>query len=531
MQAAVVGSGLTGLAVTRALVERGVGVTVLDVGETLDAARRATVAKLKALPTVQWPAEDLDRLGANPSFARGGLPQKMFFGSEQIYAAARPFARTEAMVAGRAPLPTFTQGGFSNIWGAAVLPADACDMADWPVSRAEMDPYFAQVARLLPLCGGAGTLSRAFPAYCESLGTLDPGPQGDALFADLQRAEARLLAAHTLYGKARLAVHTAAGDDGELPCNGCGHCFTGCVRGSIFATPPVLEGMARRGEIAYRPHLCVEQVGECDGAVAVEGLDLRAGGRVRLKFDAAFLAAGPLNTTRLLLRSGELYDRAVALRESQKFVLPMLRRPGAATAIEHPALTLASVFIETKVPTLSDHWVHVQVAPMSRLILDGVGLLRRGGRLARGLGRPLFRHLTFAWCGMHSDHSSRLELTLRRDRDGDRLEVDLCRLPAAQAAARQAARALFDRGLMFRTLFCHWAIRTANPGSGTHCGASFPMRQQPSGPTDTDRFGRPFGWSRIFAVDAAVLPSIPGTTLAFSAMANAARIAATAPLG
>ena len=63
------------------------------------------------------------------------------------------------------PYPTFAKGGFSNIWGAAVLPTDACDMADWPVSRAQMEPYFRKVAQLLPICGGEGNLERHFPAY------------------------------------------------------------------------------------------------------------------------------------------------------------------------------------------------------------------------------------------------------------------------------------------------------------------------------------------------------------------------------
>jgi hypothetical protein len=73
-------------------------------------------------------------------------------------------------------------------------------------------------------------------------------------------------------------------------------------------------------------------------------------------------------------------------------------------------------------------------------------------------------------------------------------------------------------------------IRFSNPGSGTHCGSSFPMRARPSAPFDTDALGRPFGWRRVHAVDASILPSIPGTTLAFAVMANAVRIAEQAPI-
>ena len=137
-----------------------------------------------------------------------------------------------------------------------------------------------------------------------------------------------------------------------------------------------------------------------------------------------------------------------------------------------------------------------------------------------------------AWCAMHSDHSSTVELTLRRDGAGgpDRLELNPREIPAARAAARTAAWDLFRKGRMFNTLFLPPLMKLANPGSEAHCGGSFPMRRTPRHCLESDTLGRPFGWTRIFAVDSSVLPSIPGTTLAFSVMANAYRIGSEAPL-
>lgn len=48
------------------------------------------------------------------------------------------------------------------------------------------------------------------------------------------------------------------------------------------------------------------------------------------------------------------------------------------------------------------------------------------------------------------------------------------------------------------------------------------------GAMQTDTLGRPFGWRRIHAVDATVLPCIPATTITFTVMANASRIATEA---
>jgi choline dehydrogenase-like flavoprotein len=532
MRVAVVGSGLSGFAAAHALAERGFHVTILDVGETLEEHRAAVVARLHDLPREEWSAEDLAFLGENPTIVTGSLPKKVHFGSDQIYAERRPFAPITTMVDGRAPAPTFTKGGFSTVWGGASLPIDAVDMTDWPVSRAELDPYFQRVADLMPLCGGTGTLSAAFPPYKEPLGNLHPSPQGQLLLEDLERAAPRLARTGTLYGKARLAIHTSASEGGVLPCNGCGYCFTGCVRGSIYSTLPQLDGLTRRTHVEYRSGIYVDTVGEAGRDAVVEGVDLAANEKVRFTFDAVFLAAGPLNSTRVLLRSRGLFNRLVTLKETQKFVLPMLRLRGAPSAIEHSTVTMAAVFLETKVRALSDHWVHAQIIPMNRLVFDAGPLPGKTLAGAHVLWRPALRHMMVAWCAMHSDHSSTVELTLRRDPAGgpDRLELNPRESPVARAAARTVAWDLFRKGLMFNTLFLPPLMKPANPGSEAHCGGSFPMRKTPRDPLDSDALGRPFGWTRIFAVDSSVLPSIPGTTLAFSVMANAYRIASEAPM-
>jgi choline dehydrogenase-like flavoprotein len=530
MNVAVIGSGVAGVFAARALASRGLHVTILDVGETLDPARQAAVEQLRDRPPGSWPAEYQDLISSNATMSGGELPKKMHFGSDYIYAADRPFAHIVTNRAGRAPYPTFARGGFSNIWGAAALPPDACDMADWPVSRSAMDPYFRKVAALLPLCGGGGSMAATFPAYNEALAQLDPGPQGIALLKDLARAEKRLAADDILYGPARLAIHTAAEEGGVLPCNGCGQCFTGCVRGSIFSTVPMLDGMVRRGEVVYRGGLFVRSVREDADQAHVRVLDLKRG-PAELTFKAVFLAAGPLNTTAILLRSADLYDRPVVLKESQKFVLPALRIRAARTAAEQPSITLAAAFIEARIPELSNHWMHVQMIPMNDMVVTAARLPGLQSRFMRPFWAPILRRVMLAWCGMHSDHSSSLELTLRQGADeSDTLSISLNVSEKARAEARVAARRLARVSRKAGIHFQPRMIRFSNPGSGTHCGSSFPMRSQPADKLDSDSLGRPFGWRRIHAIDASVLPSIPGTTLAFPVMANAVRIAELAPM-
>jgi hypothetical protein len=66
-------------------------------------------------------------------------------------------------------------------------------------------------------------------------------------------------------------------------------------------------------------------------------------------------------------------------------------------------------------------------------------------------------------------------------------------------------------------------LQMEEPGRSFHSGGSFPMREKP-GAFESDCLGRPHGWTRVHAVDATVLTSVPATTITFSVMANAHRI-------
>jgi glycine/D-amino acid oxidase-like deaminating enzyme len=74
MQVGVIGSGFSGLSVAHALIARGYGVAIIDVGETLDESRSRVVTKLRGLPSQQWAPEDFDLLRENPTVGTRDLP-------------------------------------------------------------------------------------------------------------------------------------------------------------------------------------------------------------------------------------------------------------------------------------------------------------------------------------------------------------------------------------------------------------------------------------------------------------------------
>ncbi|PPB79516.1 choline dehydrogenase-like flavoprotein [Albidovulum inexpectatum] len=405
------------------------------------------------------------------------------------------------------------RGGLSNLWGSAVLPYARSDLTGWPVRAEELAPHYRAVAEFLPISGRADALEMLFPDLpMTGRVPIQPAPQAAEL---LRRAEDRTdaLAKHgVVIGMARQAV--APG------CRLCGMCLHGCPYGLIWSGRHALAQLQALPGFDYRPGDIVRSVAEdVDGAIVTleTGQELRG--------DRIFLAAGVLETARIVLRSqsgpGEL-----TLRDSQHGFLPMLHRwPNRTRPDRGRFHTLPQAFAELRAADMSPHLVHAQIYSWNehfpRDLVDNYGRVPILVPLLRGLARRLMVAQIF----LHSDHSHGMTLQLAPD---GRLKVGLQRNPETDAKLRAAARRLAKAFSALGLFSLPQALRIEPPGSSFHVGASLPMHHAPQA-GQSDLLGRPHGWSRLHVVDASSLPAIPATTITLSVMANAHRIATNAP--
>ncbi|MBT6439767.1 MAG: GMC family oxidoreductase [Flavobacteriales bacterium] len=529
MHVAVVGSGPAGYFCAKALSARGIKVTILDVGKELKAERQDQVNMLAATPRNQWPPEIARILSENPTISSKGLPRKLLFGSDYAYQHSHPFYPCDNP--NMTPSASFAKGGFSNLWGGSALPASDCDIKDWPIKRNDLEPFYKKVMQILPLSGGEGNLEDEFPSWKETLGKLQPGSQQQQLLKDLSASKKWLHDRGILYGEARLAIHSSP--SAHSPgCNSCGFCLSGCPQNAVFNTSGVLDDLCRNHKVEYKPNRIVHRVQDDGSKVTITLSNENSGERCKESYDAVFLAAGVINTTRILLTSKEIYNQTVTLNDSQKFILPVLRLNADKDALADEKVTFSRVFIEAKMKDKSDHWVHVQLSPINDMFLKALKIDPFAPKTLRcKLLSPLLKRTMIALCGLHSDHSDKINLKLipTNSVDNPILHIREALSPKGKQMAWWTAKRLFTLGMRARTMFIPYP-QIYEPGAASHCGGSFPMRKEPKEYLDSDVFGRVFGWKNVYAVDSSIFPSIPGTTIALNIMANAYRIGETAPL-
>ena len=523
MKAAIVGSGLAGISCAKALVAHGIRPVIFDVGEALDPERQRRVDALAGVDPAGWSPADVRALQP-ASVSPRSIPPKLAFGSDFIYGRKRlhsPLTATPGTIPS-----TYARGGYSTVWGAAVLPASDDDTAGWPIRRADLQSHYRAVLADTPFSAIEDALAEPFPLFGTPTGLVESTLQGATVLSRAAHSADQLRRAGIWIGRARLMVDAGPG---LRSCTPCGLCLTGCPRGAIYAASDDLHTLQARAQVHYQAGAVVQRVVEDAGGVDLQWTDVASGANRQQSFDRVFLAAGALNTTRIVLRSLDAFDRAVTLRDSQKFFTPFRLHRRVRGAFGDRRNSLANAFLELRDGD-AGHWVHFQLSPHNVLV-DLALRLNDGkvGALRRMLLAPVVERLMYLWGSLHSDQSGSLSATLRRSGS---LEVVAKANPEGHAAARRALGRIREQRHALGGSPIGTLMRVSAVGGGGHYGGSLPMTgtRGGRGSLDADLLGRPGPFARVHCVDASVLPSVPATTIALTVMANAHRIGAASAL-
>ncbi|MBT6442809.1 MAG: NAD(P)-binding protein [Alphaproteobacteria bacterium] len=513
----VVGSGPAGATAAYFLWQAGFDVTVLDGGlgpepdVTRDIADWFESQDDEKLISAATSRTESSRL------TKPDLAEKLFLGSDFVY---RDTDRVLLESVEDADIRTsLAVGGLSNVWGAAALPLTSWDIEGWPITLDDLAPHYEVLREIIEISGKKDGLSASFgdsvtpPAF-------PLGLQGDALLKGLANHREALATRGIAFGRARVAVGNKYSQQPE-GCVSCGHCMIGCPHRAIFNAAFVIESLQGRDRFAYRGGCVVDRVVEDSESVTVQGRGLDNDAPFEERFERVFVAAGAVSTTAIIARSRPTGGTPILLRDSQLFVFPLIRFRGTKNAALEKTNRLAQAFVEIDDASLCDRLVHLQLYGYNDVFMGAVKeKLGPINSVAPFLINFLARHAMIAQGFLHSDYSGSVELSLGRSG-----KIQLKGEPNEQAhkIARDTQKHIMRSWRGFGGVPVPGQIMVPPPGASRHLGASLPMSASPSG-NETDLLGRPVGLSRVHAVDASVLPSIPASTITYSAMANAVRI-------
>ncbi len=139
-------------------------ITVIDVGCTLEEDLRMTRRRIASTEEPLWSASDVERISHQPvPTHRGVLPQKRAFGSDFPFRDVGQLEGVQAIGSANPSVVSGAYGGFSNIWGAQIMPFSKRTFDRWPITSTEMESHYRIALSEMTLAGDEDDLSELFP--------------------------------------------------------------------------------------------------------------------------------------------------------------------------------------------------------------------------------------------------------------------------------------------------------------------------------------------------------------------------------
>lgn len=501
---------------------------MLDVGTELETNRTQTVREMKHTRPEEWKDESLRLIKENMEVSTSGVPLKYIYGSDFPYRSTdllNPLTPDHTDTASSLGL-----GGFSSVWGAAILPYHQRDLSGWPITSDDLAPHYKAITSFISLSAGKDLLQSQFPIFKDNPNALNASKQALEFLDDFEKEKTALTCQGIFAGRSRLAVNSHK-------CIYCGLCMYGCPRELIYSSAFTLRRLKNNPRFIYRKNFWVRKLRERPGKIEVIGHEYDPdsphlvffGEDIVIPARRAFLAAGTLATTRIILESLQAYDHTLKLLDSRYYLFPLLRYRKISGVERENLHTLSQLFLELVDPALGRNTIHLQIYSYNELYRQALrSMLGPLFSIARIPVRALLERMLIAQGYLHSDYSPSINVSLskgEKNRPGKlSLHVPQDERSNGNQIIQNLMRKLYDNRSLLRGIPLSPLLKMTAPGRGFHSGGVLPMRSRP-GDFECDVLGRPSGFSRLHVVDSTVFPSIPATTITFTVMANAHRIA------
>jgi choline dehydrogenase-like flavoprotein len=294
----IIGSGAAGGTAAKVLTEGGLNVVLLEAGPPLVPARD--------FKEHMWPYDLLHR-----GVGVGGKHREGIESVNDEFLAPNGFWSIEGEPYTTAPGSTFywfrsrIVGGRTNHWGRIALRFAPVDFKarshdgmgdDWPISYAEVAPYYDKVESYIGVFGSKENI----PSAPDGVFLPPPTPRCTEIF--IKRACDKI---GVTCIPSRLAIITKP-HNGRAACHYCGQCGRGCIPASNFSSSQVMIPPAQKtGRLTLITEAMARElmVGKSGKVEAVSYIDKKTRTEQQVRARAVVLGASACESARLLLNS------------------------------------------------------------------------------------------------------------------------------------------------------------------------------------------------------------------------------------
>ncbi len=203
-------------------------------------------------------------------------------------------------------------GGLTNFWGGSVLPYPESEFLDWPINRKDLDFHYRAISENLIISGSKDKINEIVGNDFISAPPILNLPVIQSLKLSINNAVNLPSDFFIAAGSSRLALETRVAKNNR--CTFCGQCMLGCYAKSIYSAADDINHFISKAKISLIKSE-VKSVNISTGRIILENGENH-------KFDKVFIAAGCVNTTKLVMDSLGL-SSGVSMYDNSVYTFPI----------------------------------------------------------------------------------------------------------------------------------------------------------------------------------------------------------------
>ena len=410
---------------------------------------------------------------------------------------------------------SFAEGGLSNAWGSGVYRFNDRELKDFPIKAADLNPFYDRLTSEIGISGCEDDLTPFFGSTQRLLPPLELDRLSSELLKRYSKKKRVISQKGISIGKPRLAVLTEALEDRQ-PYNYRGLEFFQPNIPAVYNASYTLRKLEQQSNITYRPGVLVQKYEETSEGIRVFARNLETNSVEEFLARKLVLAAGTINTSKIVLASSHDYATHLSLLDNAISFIPFV----ALQFIGAPQERRFFSGVQLNVVYSKDE----AEAPIQGSFYGPTGILRSDLLMDLPLSikgnLAAVRYLTPALGVLQLFYPDVPQASnyLKLNPDG-KLEVSYQRKKLG-LIERHLISAF--RKLAFFSLpsLCKYPA----PCNSYHYAGTLPMTTDPQR-YETSVNGLLAGSKHVYVVDAANFSSLPSKNHTFTIMANSMRIA------
>ncbi len=499
----IIGSGLSSLASTLALIKKGIKPIIVDIGLNES-------SKIKS-----------DFIDSRGNGDIKSISTKTRFGHDYMYLYPKRLFDTTIQSSNSLNLHlSGGYGGLSTVWGAGLQTCSDDYLKLFPhVFRNEIRMAENYLLNFIPHTYTPDSINEKYP--WPNLSKSENPKYIDNALKKILNVNGRKTDSLFVAGFPRLAI---VGDNSASGCTLCGKCLSGCKFNSIFDSNTVFDKLIADNKINYIKGSVKKLVITEENHISVRGQS--PGKSFDIEADRVLLGAGPIGTP-LLLMNSNLIPEKIIVKDSQVFYssyfFPKIQL-SSKFALAQIILTKKSKGDKVNYTKFQGD-LNASIYGFSRDLEPRVDEYLRNLKLnlfpINNMGRFFLRSLFHLIGFIDSEKSGKIQIT-----KSNLNKVTLTPL-VNENTASQINYALEELATFLRKFNFYSLPINLNSnlkiGAGFHSGSSLPMSNK--GDALTDFQGRLKNHPNILIIDSSCLPDIPTGSISLTTMANAYRVA------